>query len=162
MDRDSWNQFISHVTAGLLYGRDIPKPKDFHAPDQRKRPHRPTLNRPPSQRRQQVLDLLLQGHAYDEIAKTLNIGYATVHGHVKHLYKQYDVHSREQLAKKQNHPLPPPRASTKRAAVERLLDAGLSYQQIADSLNTTYHAVHHHVTNIRRSRRPTSPDRAKP
>jgi len=146
--RDSWGHFITHVTAGLLFGHEIPKPKDFNAPTHRKRKYRPTLNRPPSQRRQQVLDHLLQGHPYDQIARQLNVGYGTVHAHVKHLYKQHDVHSREQLAQKLNHPLPPPPPSPKRAAVERLLAVGQTYKQIAQALNMTYDAVHHHVNNI--------------
>jgi len=104
--RDAWNQFITHITAGLLYGHEIPKPKNFHAPQTRKRKYRPNFNRPPSQRREQVKTLLLQNLQYQEIANQLKVGYSTVHQHVKHLYKQYNVHTREEFAKKQNQQLP--------------------------------------------------------
>ncbi|MDB5318981.1 MAG: Bacterial regulatory protein luxR family [Phycisphaerales bacterium] len=113
MNHDSWNHFITHVTGGLLYGHEIPKPEDFSAATHRKRKYHPTLNRPPSKRREQVLQLLLQGDTYKEIAKRLKVGYTTVRGHVEILYKQNNVHSREQLGKKLNHPLPPPSPSPK-------------------------------------------------
>jgi DNA-binding CsgD family transcriptional regulator len=120
LNRDSWNQFISHVTAGLLYGREVPKPKDFTLPTDRKRKYRPCLNRPPSPRRQQVLTLLLQGHSYDQIAKALNVGYATVHEHVKTIYKQNNVHARKELLQKLqphsiDHPQRPHRAYGERS-----------------------------------------------
>jgi DNA-binding NarL/FixJ family response regulator len=147
--RDAWNHFITHVTAGLLYGHEVPRPKDFDSPEKRKRKYRPNLLRPPSKRRQQVLDRLLQGLTYDEIAQDLGVGYPTVHIHVKTIYKQNNVHSRQQLARRLNHRLPNP-TSKKRAAVQHLLEQGATYKQIARSLNTTLHAVHHHATNIYR------------
>lgn len=47
-----------------------------------------------SLREQQVLDRLAQGHTYQEVAATLNISYATVHTHIRHIYEKLHVRSR--------------------------------------------------------------------
>ena len=57
-----------------------------------------------STRELQVLDLLVQGCYYLEISDRLKISYATVHTHVRHIYKKFQVHSRGQaVAKFLNH-----------------------------------------------------------
>lgn len=53
-----------------------------------------------SARELQVLDLLVQGCYYLEISDRLKISYATVHTHVRHIYKKFQVHSRGQAAAK--------------------------------------------------------------
>jgi DNA-binding NarL/FixJ family response regulator len=63
-----------------------------------------------SLREQQVIDWLAKGHTYQEIATTLNISYATVHTHIRHIYEKLHVRSRfeavtihlEQLGRTQN------------------------------------------------------------
>jgi DNA-binding NarL/FixJ family response regulator len=45
-------------------------------------------------REQEVLDGLAKGHTYQEIATTLNIRYATVHTHIRHIYEKLHVRSR--------------------------------------------------------------------
>ena len=47
-----------------------------------------------SLREQQVLDWLAQGHTYQEVATKLNISYATVHTHIRHIYEKLHVRSR--------------------------------------------------------------------
>lgn len=49
-----------------------------------------------SLREQQVLDLLAQGHTYQEIADTLKISYATVHTHIRHIYEKLHVCTRSE------------------------------------------------------------------
>jgi DNA-binding CsgD family transcriptional regulator len=57
-----------------------------------------------SARELEVLDLLVQGCYYLEISDRLEISYATVHTHVRHIYKKFQVHSRGQaVAKFLNH-----------------------------------------------------------
>lgn len=47
-----------------------------------------------SAREQQVIDLLAQGYTYQEIANTLNLSYATIHTHIRHIYEKLHVKSR--------------------------------------------------------------------
>lgn len=47
-----------------------------------------------SLREQQVLDCLAKGHTYQEVADSLNISYATVHTHIRHIYEKLHVRSR--------------------------------------------------------------------
>lgn len=149
MNHDSWNQFITHVTGGLLYGHEVPRPAEFNGADQRKRKYRPSLNRPPSKRREQVLELLMQGHPSREIAEQLRIGPTTVNGYIAVLYKQNNVHSREELAKKLSHALPAPAPSAKLQEIERLLEVGQTDKQIARLLKLTVNAVRLRIRRIR-------------
>jgi len=56
--------------------------------------------KPLSEREQEVFDLLLQGCYYREISNRLKISYATVHTHLKHIYKKLQVRSRSQAVAK--------------------------------------------------------------
>jgi DNA-binding NarL/FixJ family response regulator len=47
-----------------------------------------------SMREQQVIDYLAKGWTYNEIAVKLEVSYATVHTHIKHIYKKLQVGSR--------------------------------------------------------------------
>ncbi len=47
-------------------------------------------------REQEVLDLLAKGHSYQKIADALNISYATVNTHIRHIYEKLHVQSRTQ------------------------------------------------------------------
>jgi DNA-binding NarL/FixJ family response regulator len=49
-----------------------------------------------SPRQIQVLDLLAQGHSYQKIAGMMQLAYATVHTHIRHIYKKLQVRSRSQ------------------------------------------------------------------
>ncbi|HEU6448699.1 MAG TPA: response regulator transcription factor [Verrucomicrobiae bacterium] len=47
-----------------------------------------------SLREQQVLDYLARGFLYREIAEALQISYATIHTHIRHIYEKLHVRSR--------------------------------------------------------------------
>jgi DNA-binding NarL/FixJ family response regulator len=47
-----------------------------------------------SPREAEVLDLLPKGYLYKEIAERLNLTYATVHTHIRHIYEKLHVRSR--------------------------------------------------------------------
>jgi DNA-binding NarL/FixJ family response regulator len=49
-----------------------------------------------SPRQAQVLDLLAKGCSYREIAQTMQLTYATVHTHIRQLYKKLQVRSRHE------------------------------------------------------------------
>ncbi len=92
---NAWNEMIHHVSGGLLYGYEVPRPA--WVTHDRKRPYRPHNRKPPSRRREQVRERLLRGWAYAKIAHDLGIGLATVRSHVEVIYKQHHVHSRDEL-----------------------------------------------------------------
>ena len=46
-----------------------------------------------SEREQEILSLLVQGHSYKMIAEQCFISYSTVNTHVKHIYEKLQVHS---------------------------------------------------------------------
>jgi len=53
-----------------------------------------------SEREQQVLDLLVQGLIYKEIADKLNIGYETVHTYIRRIYEKLQVRTRTEAVAK--------------------------------------------------------------
>ncbi len=53
-----------------------------------------------SPREAQVLDLLTKGYLYKEIAETMQVTYATVHTHIRHIYEKLHVHSRTEAVAK--------------------------------------------------------------
>ncbi len=50
-----------------------------------------------SERLQQVLDLMVAGKTIPQVARTLRLSPATVHGYVKDIYKKLNVHNRAEL-----------------------------------------------------------------
>jgi DNA-binding NarL/FixJ family response regulator len=60
-----------------------------------------------SPREVQVLDLLAKGYLYKEIAEKMQVTYATVHTHIRHIYEKLHVRSRtEAVAKHLGQPRP--------------------------------------------------------
>jgi DNA-binding NarL/FixJ family response regulator len=53
-----------------------------------------------TKREQQVIDLLLEGYSYLEVATFLSVSYATVNQHIKNIYKKFKVKSKAQLSAK--------------------------------------------------------------
>jgi len=53
-----------------------------------------------SEREKQVLDLLVQGLIYKEIAEKLNIGYETVHTYIRRIYEKLQVRTRTEAVAK--------------------------------------------------------------
>jgi hypothetical protein len=96
--RNGWNQFIAYVTCGLLYGGEVKRPAC--AMHQRKVPYKPRINREPSRRRPQVMELLLEGLTYPQIAARLGLSVSSINMHASHIYRLHGVHSRGELAKR--------------------------------------------------------------
>jgi len=99
-----WNHLIAHLSGGMLYGHEVPR-KDFFK-EQRQRPYKPRIGRAPSKRREQVLQALLRGLTYREIAAELGMALATVENRAHQVYQQHRVHCREDLAKQLGVELP--------------------------------------------------------
>ena len=53
-----------------------------------------------SPREAQVLDLLAKGYLYKEIADAMQVTYATVHTHIRHIYEKLHVRSRTEAVAK--------------------------------------------------------------
>ena len=53
-----------------------------------------------SPREAEVLDLLAKGYLYKEIAETMQVTYATVHTHIRHIYEKLHVRSRTEAVAK--------------------------------------------------------------
>jgi DNA-binding CsgD family transcriptional regulator len=152
---NSWNRLIAWATAGLLYGHEVPRPQLLDGVPflpERRRAYRPSKNRAPSVRQQEVLQRLLKRMTYHEIAADLGIARSTVHSLALAVYKRHNVKGREALAQKLNHELPK-KKSAKREAVAAQLKEGKRYYHIAKALGMTNAAVRKHITAIRRAQR---------
>lgn len=53
-----------------------------------------------SPRERDVLDLLVKGYSYKEVAEQMGISYSTVHTHIEHIYQKLHVQSRGQAVAK--------------------------------------------------------------
>lgn len=53
-----------------------------------------------SPREVEVLDLLVKGYLYKEIADSMSVTYATVHTHIRHIYEKLHVRSRTEAVAK--------------------------------------------------------------
>lgn len=96
LNTDGWNHLVTHLTAGLLYGHEVPRPESItHTRKRRFAPH--TRATP---RRDQVQSLLLRGLTSKQIAAALGIQYGTVVAHIERIYKHHAVHSRAELKAK--------------------------------------------------------------
>jgi DNA-binding CsgD family transcriptional regulator len=156
----SWNELVTHLSAGLLYGHEVPKPEWFPKPLRqaqgfspgsesivfRKRAYTRHLTRH-SPRRHQVAELLLRGHTRNQISKMMRITRAGVDQHCLKLYAQLRVHNLRQLAEALNQPAPPRRTPI-RDAVQRLLLQGQRYEDIANRLGNTRSAICTHASAI--------------
>ncbi|MFT5423299.1 MAG: DNA-binding CsgD family transcriptional regulator, partial [Phycisphaerales bacterium] len=94
-----WNRFITHLSAGLLYGCEVPRPALANPESSRKRPYqpRPRLAADPHPRRTQAAHLFTQGLTHKQIANALSITPAAVATHIKRSHKQHNTHNRQQL-----------------------------------------------------------------
>lgn len=102
VDRNSWNEFVTYLTAGLLYGREVPMPADWveRTNTKVKRP-----NARPAVRRADICRLLVETDlTRDQIAEAIGLRRGTINMHVEDVYKQFGVHSREAL---RSHPSAP-------------------------------------------------------
>jgi DNA-binding NarL/FixJ family response regulator len=68
----------------------------FQSLEQKSSPPQPHL----SPREKEILDLLVKGYRYKEIADALSIGFETVRFHLKNIYEKMHVHSRTEAVVK--------------------------------------------------------------
>jgi DNA-binding CsgD family transcriptional regulator len=157
-DPNSWNELITYLSNGLLFGREVPRPSWFprvrrsfanrqSAIGNRKLPYTPRPRRDPSRRRPQIERMLLLGMTFRQIARDLNLVYGTVLWYAQRVYEQHGVRSLPELLRK--HGITP--KLKKRPEVrQRVLD-GQSVDQIAREMGISAMCVYNHVYMLRRS-----------
>jgi DNA-binding CsgD family transcriptional regulator len=96
LDRHGWNDFVTHISGGLLYGREVPRPLE-HAQPQRKRRYSKQKAPRATPGRDAVLELLRAGLDDREIAQRRGITRGSVRRHMRALCKMQGVQSRQEL-----------------------------------------------------------------
>ena len=141
-----WNQVVSYLTGGLLYGREVEKPDWFTL--KRKREYRPCINAAPSKRRPEVMEMVLRGMTFKQIGAKLGIKESTAFNHAKAVYKLHGVRGRKGLAKKLGRA--PAEWETKIEKIRVRLAAGMRYDEVALELKTSRHDIAHYAAVLRR------------
>ena len=57
-----------------------------------------------TEREKEILNLLIKGNSYKEIAAGIYISVETLNSHIKNIYRKLNVHSRSELAAKYGSP----------------------------------------------------------
>ena len=115
LKNNAWDHLVAHLSDGLLYGSEVTRPRWLTR--DRKRPFRPQLNRAPSAKRAHVLERLVAGWTYADIAREMNITVRGMRKHVHQIMRQHGVHSRAALHRALGAaPPPPPPTRWRRAA----------------------------------------------
>ena len=94
----AWNDAVTCLSGGLLYGGEVPRPAWFTR--DRKRSFHPRPNAPPSRRRPQVQAMMLRGLTFKQIGRELGIGPTTVERYARELYARHGVRGRRELERK--------------------------------------------------------------
>lgn len=94
-DKNSWNELVHHLSGGLLYGYEVPKPEWLTF--ERKRAYAPKPGRKASVRCEEVLERLLRGWKDRQIAKDLGISFHRTRNLVARVLKQNHAHGRKEL-----------------------------------------------------------------
>lgn len=93
--RDAWNKIVSHLSGGLVYGHEVPKPEGYEL--KRRRAYRPLLRREPSKQREMILRDILAGLSYRQITRKQLIAQRTVSMQAREIYRQHGVNGPRQL-----------------------------------------------------------------
>jgi DNA-binding NarL/FixJ family response regulator len=93
-----WNQIVSHMTTGLLYGHEVEKPQWYRP--QRKNARWRKLHAAPALKREAVFVRLMNGWTPEQIALHLSISKDAVELHIQRICRQERVKNRRQLAAK--------------------------------------------------------------
>ena len=100
VDRASWDQFVAHLSDGLLYGREVKRPADIEAKRKLAFKKRATPARVPEGQKEEVLRRLAAGQSKRMVAEEMNLPYWRVNWHAVRLYKEVGVHTRRELTEK--------------------------------------------------------------
>ncbi len=94
LDCNGWNELIAHLTGGLLYGHEVPRPAWY--PTRRK--HNKFLHRTRSPRHAQITRFLLDTDlTHLQIARRLGMSHSHVRTWASNIYRRHGVHTRQAL-----------------------------------------------------------------
>ncbi len=92
-----WNEFVSYLSGGLLYGKEVPRPMEEAPAVRRQRFARHPRKSPKNER---VLNELLAGFTIKEIAARLDMNYMAAWRHVFRARREHGVNTNEELISK--------------------------------------------------------------
>jgi DNA-binding CsgD family transcriptional regulator len=153
-NHNGWNEIVSHLTRGLLYGHEVEKPAWYRTP--RKRARSRQLHRP-SPKRDAIFDRLQLGHTLDQITTGLLIPRTSVRRAILHICKQHGCKNRRELAAKLGWKIDQPLNARERIRIiakerdqqiEQLLLQDLGYKEIAQKLRVSKSLIEHAAQRI--------------
>lgn len=97
-NRHGWHDFVTVISGGLLHGSEVERPEAEAPHFRRRREYKHVRRRAP--RREQVLEGILRGERYAQIASRAGMTYRAVNCQAALLFKMHGVHSREELLHK--------------------------------------------------------------
>ncbi len=145
-DPNLWNEIVTYLSGGLLFGREVKRPDWF--PNRksqfanRKLPYTPRPTRAPSMRRPQIESMLLSGMSFKDIAAKLHLVKGTVLWYAQQIYKHHGVRTLPQLLTKLGHPELIEDSRYKTEEIRARLRAGQSTRQIATELHVPMYSVY--------------------
>jgi len=135
ISKNAWNQVVSYLTAGMLYGSEVERPESFVG--QRKRTRIRVLNREAPLRRK-VLTRLRNGWSDFQIARDLQLTRNAVGLHVMVICREEGVVGRRALARKLGFAEPPlsvkERAKARRELVVEMLMRDCGREEMREAL----------------------------
>ena len=146
----TWNDVVSYLSRGLLYGHEVERPAC--ALPQRRRAY--TAKKRPvwgERRRAALLQRVLEGLTYRQIAADLNTNLDSVSNCVRRIFAEHGVRTRRELAIKLG--VPPEQLPLKRDRVFAALAAGMSVSQIIRETGFAKGTVTHYASQYRQARR---------
>ncbi len=94
LDSKGWNELVTYLSGGLLYGREVKRPSWYTPRRKRNACTKPA----PSKRRAQLTRFLLDTDlSLPQIAARLGLARGTVRSYVDRVYKRNAVHCRKEL-----------------------------------------------------------------
>jgi DNA-binding NarL/FixJ family response regulator len=133
----AWNQVVSHLSRGMLYGREVAKPEWYRR--ERKKARCRKLGQP-ALKREGVLRRMSNGWTIEQIAKDMLISTASVRWMMRFIFKQEGVKNRRglgaKLGWKHEQPLNEREkllalAAVREELVLRMVLQGMSFKEIA-------------------------------
>jgi len=155
VNSSAWNQVVSHLTRGLLFGHEVQKPQWYRP--QRKNARSRRLHAAPALKREAVFTRLMNGWTPEQIALHLLISKDAVELHTQRICKQERVKNRRELAAKLGWKHEQPLngrekllalAREKEEQVLPLILEGLSWQEIASRTGLKLWNVHQALRRI--------------